>query len=134
MRIYSRICARRVAVIWENAVNEGKMRKDFETWVRSTKRTENQLRRMSGGEYEVMATQWEWQAWQAAAPAWQPISTAPRDGTVVLARIPDQDVQQAVMWSAKENCWVIQWDHWKLDGFDTPTHWMPLPPAPEEKT
>lgn len=108
-----------------------KKRKDFEAWARSTKRTENQLRRMSSGEYEVMATQWEWMAWQAATrtavPAWQPIETAPKDGTVVLARIPDQDVQQAVMWSAKENCWVIQWDHWKLRGLDAPTHWMHLP-------
>ncbi len=62
-----------------------KMREAFEAWARSTKRTENQLRRLSNGDYEVTATHWEWMAWQAATraavPAWQPIETAPEEKT-----------------------------------------------------
>lgn len=120
----------------DSGMTEDKMRKDFESWARKTMRSERQLLWLAdAGAYENRHTQWEWEAWQEAsktsgrpaAPAWQPIETAPKDGTVVLARIPDSDVQQAVMWSAKEGCWVIQWDHWKLRGLDAPTHWMRLP-------
>lgn len=68
---------------------------------------------------------------------WQPIETAPRDGTPILA-----------FWrhgGDKTRCSVIRWhkDEWwtfASPGLhnlcahtDTePTHWMPLPPPPQE--
>lgn len=65
-----------------------------------------------------------------AVQAWQPIETAPQDGTVVLAMLPDSDVPQTVRWSLKDGCWSVAFDDWHLRGRDTPTHWMPLPAAP----
>jgi hypothetical protein len=56
---------------------------------------------------------------------WQPIETAPRDGTSVLA-----------VWAygAHE---VVRWcGWWDANGFTRPepTHWLPLPPPPKEPT
>jgi hypothetical protein len=71
---------------------------------------------------------------------WQPIETAPKDGTRILARI-------AWRWSdgkPSEQFDVIAWDEragfWffptppnyvqGLDSYSTLTHWRPLPPPP----
>ena len=80
---------------------------------------------------------------------WQPISTAPKDGTEFNAYRPDQGVftcrhAHAEEFVAKDmngdpveeypdfECW---WhDRWGwLEGDETPTHWTPLPPAPERE-
>lgn len=68
---------------------------------------------------------------------WQPIETAPKDGSVLLAILPESDVPQAVRWLTKSNedgfvgpGWYMQWDHFHLSGADHPTHWMPCPPPP----
>lgn len=57
-----------------------------------------------------------------AQTAWQPIETAPRDGTWVLA------------WCGT-SCEQITWtdeDRWGTgEGWVRPTHWQPLPAAPE---
>ena len=62
---------------------------------------------------------------------WQPIDTAPRDGTNILL---------FVCGSVIEGWWCEQWNDWEVvclsshvcgsidDG--TPTHWMPLPDPP----
>ena len=62
---------------------------------------------------------------------WQPIETAPKDGTkIVIAEFDEH-----------EKRWLFRTDHWRkyLMDFDegwgglmVPTHWMPLPPLPEE--
>lgn len=59
---------------------------------------------------------------------WQPIETAPRDGTIILAY--DGCSVQSITW--REDRWVTDWDHDPTyeDG-GSPTHWMPLPEAPE---
>ena len=64
---------------------------------------------------------------------WQPIDTAPKDGTWVL------------LWTGNE-CRIAMWDEWEDpecpvtqgwfddgDGMyiENPTHWMPLPEAPD---
>jgi len=63
------------------------------------------------------------------ASPWQPIETAPKDGSVILGALPDSNIPQSIRF--KKCSWVISWDHSKLSQFDEPTHWMPPPPAPE---
>jgi hypothetical protein len=62
---------------------------------------------------------------------WQPIETAPKDGTRIL------------IFGARE-CYggdyisLAYWDHWWRGDYDEPvyvdepTHWMPLPPPPQQ--
>jgi hypothetical protein len=84
----------------------------------------------------------EWRETKAAelaammSPAPQPIESAPRDGTEILA------------WWVNGHGWTISW--WSISGGDMwvsgppdseygyeyekkyqPTHWLPLPPKPE---
>jgi hypothetical protein len=59
---------------------------------------------------------------------WQPIETAPKDGTDVLAW--DGDSVSLVWWSVGAKKWA--WGDFYLDA-PAPTHWMPLPPPPEDK-
>jgi hypothetical protein len=74
---------------------------------------------------------------------WQPIETAPKDGTWFIGRQTYADTHTGVL---KYRKWRTQWgktSHVPLYGwcrhypptsqdFDlwTPTHWMPLPPPP----
>jgi hypothetical protein len=62
--------------------------------------------------------------------SWQPIETAPRDGTMIDVwawpgeRIPDVS-------------WREEWGQWLHDDGNgllscVPTHWMPLPAPPEQ--
>lgn len=69
---------------------------------------------------------------------WQPIETAPKDGTRVLLYL-------AAPWSRLELArWYQPWGNWQTDGDEPdqfrdeycgigsqlPTHWQPLPPPP----
>lgn len=73
-------------------------------------------------------------AWNARAPQWQPIETAPKDGTFYLATNgKDQRVENcpeghmAGIWHCIDGDWRV------VSAFgDDSTHWMPLPPPPEE--
>lgn len=59
--------------------------------------------------------------------AWRPIETAPRDGTEIIAMIARKRVRLA--WYFKPSSRTEGW----LDENGrsiTPTHWLPLPPAP----
>jgi len=66
---------------------------------------------------------------------WQPIKTAPKDGRrfVVLKpqRYRSSDYKPDICYWEKKMDRLI-FDNW-LEG-PQPTHWMPLPPAPEETT
>lgn len=60
---------------------------------------------------------------------WQPIETAPKDGTQILAW--DGFNFDLCEWSAPERrpqdaCWWIDNDKGSMH----PTHWQPLPPPP----
>lgn len=65
---------------------------------------------------------------------WQPIETAPKDGTVVLAiTMEAQKPSARVSWFEGDG-WVRIWKPEKFAGTGParwwPTHWMPLPPPP----
>jgi len=55
---------------------------------------------------------------------WRPIETCHRDGTPVVFAWPDGLVQVGE--------WSQLYDEDEWDGGLKPTHWMPLPPAPED--
>ena len=58
---------------------------------------------------------------------WQPISTAPKDGTEILAYADNKGQKGERM--------VLYWDRgfwlWGAIAIHDPTHWMPLPEPPE---
>ena len=81
---------------------------------------------------------------------WQPIETAPRDGTRVLlcvvGHIPSvawlEEKPDGIPYSPRQWKWrnvdaadfdsdAVFYEHW-LEHFYEPTHWMPLPPPPSE--
>jgi hypothetical protein len=65
---------------------------------------------------------------------WQPIVTAPMDGTWVMlyepcAEFPTKDFTHwLAMWSETERMWMDQDD---AQVVRAPTHWMPLPEPPK---
>jgi len=71
---------------------------------------------------------------------WQPIETAPKDGTKVLVVEGEQIYIASYKYDGNYNCqkpniaWCIS-DAEDLEGFERvlsfPTHWMPLPLPPE---
>lgn len=84
---------------------------------------------------------------------WQPIETAPRDGTPILIWQPDADAYFGPRnsWRNKhadpmqyfdDARWAIgYWRPWPNGGWGNrnatvvnPTHWMPLPPPPSSTT
>lgn len=61
--------------------------------------------------------------------SWQPIETAPKDGTEVIVFTPHDGVISS---SYKHGCWQkICIVNGRGVGRNDPTHWMPLPVAPE---
>ncbi len=65
---------------------------------------------------------------------WQPIATAPKDGTRVLVCCPGATEPFVAHWQVHTAAtWGIG-NTWRDDADCTvaePTHWMPLPAAPE---
>ena len=64
---------------------------------------------------------------------WQPIATAPKDGTVILGRweafrfpVAWEQMPGRPLWGWR----VAQWESFRFLLFVEPTHWLPLPPAP----
>lgn len=59
---------------------------------------------------------------------WQPISTAPKDGTTVLL------FAAKARYRVVAGKWVERWSQWQSQPGSwqmSPTHWMPLPAPPE---
>ena len=80
--------------------------------------------------------------------SWRDVKTdpPPRDGWHILARLPESDTSHIICWADRakgirtELCrddnpagWRHAWDGYFLGFGNQPTHWMPLPPAPENK-
>ena len=67
---------------------------------------------------------------------WQPIDTAPKDGTIILVYYIGPWDQKHVLeasWCSKDGdynnpCWWPEWHGTMID--DHITHWMPLPDPP----
>ena len=64
------------------------------------------------------------------AQEWQPIETAPRDGTRFLGMFQNAEISRVTWWSSRQaaqhgNGWVFS-----QNGLTTPTHWRPLPTPP----
>ena len=74
---------------------------------------------------------------QATEPAWRPIETAPKDGSEILLAHPDGSMVVGWWREDRTRGKVCGWSDGWSDGDDFamtwPTHWMPLPAAPEEK-
>lgn len=74
------------------------------------------------------------------AGRWQPIKTAPKDGSVILLYCPDAREPSVILgeWSEFESAlqpgkvviaeWTDTWAERELDC--EPTHWQPLPEPP----
>lgn len=68
---------------------------------------------------------------------WQPIETAPKDGTVIDLWVPDAKNAKysahripSCKWDDKKG-WVLDLIPIKISSLtDAPTHWMPLPEPP----
>ena len=62
---------------------------------------------------------------------WQPIETAPKNGTKFLAYWPPSDDEWVVLYAICHFSFGTIWPSW-IDEKDMPTHWMPLPEPPKE--
>lgn len=76
------------------------------------------------------------------SPTWQPIETAPKDGTAFLGYLPADRFPAVCLWQAYEPAdaaeigadgyWAFGEDLiGDVEGHAEVTHWMPLPPPPE---
>jgi hypothetical protein len=69
---------------------------------------------------------------------WQPIETAPRDGTRILATGGGLDANmEVVSYLVDTGAWetpnyVLDDRDNEAEGYSRPTHWMPLPAPPKE--
>lgn len=61
---------------------------------------------------------------------WQPIETAPRDGTRILGWSADYQLVAAIAYDADFQCWVADNEECWFEGNGETSHWMPLPPPP----
>ena len=71
-------------------------------------------------------------AYEALRPSvWMDISTAPKDGTRILAYWRGNGDQEVVYWSIGQSCWFDT-----VAGIETvaPTHWTHLPTPPKAHT
>lgn len=89
-------------------------------------------------EIERHIERWEkeYAALRVAEPEWRDISTAPKDGAIVIGYVEDNG-PCCMWWQMKppnpehiDGYWKyeMQW----LEG-SVPTHWIPLPPAPRKE-
>lgn len=66
---------------------------------------------------------------QGAVPQWRDISTAPKDGTNILAH--EDGATTVVYWDDERGSWLHPYKGGKTT-WPKLTHWMPLPEPPEQ--
>lgn len=69
--------------------------------------------------------------------AWQPIETAPRDGTAILSAGGGLEQVDICAYNARIGGWscgscTLDDTDQEPEGYNRPTHWMPLPPPPAD--
>ena len=63
---------------------------------------------------------------------WQPIETAPKDGTRILLYGYECETQWNVCyWVTEEEQGYTGWYGWDWPAYEVPSHWMPLPEPPK---
>lgn len=67
---------------------------------------------------------------------WRPINTAPKDGRqiVITWKGATPPIFQVVRWIESRQAWCVNYGGWGEDRYregeeDSPTHWIPTPPA-----
>ena len=75
----------------------------------------------------------------AVQSPWQPMKTAPKDGTTVLALLESSDVPKAIEWCEADHFlatdgagWYMPWDGTKIQPHDGPRYWMHCPDDPDD--
>lgn len=64
--------------------------------------------------------------------SWQPIETAPKDGTDILVNAPQVDSGVTIAFF-KDGYWRLTYDGARFGvHVSDPTHWMPLPEPPKD--
>lgn len=82
---------------------------------------------------------WEARAKQAEQRRqWQPIETAPKDGTAILGYSDSDEQQTTVKWTTSKAYPSGWWElcvpgKWPEEADWSPTYWMPLETAPNAK-
>ena len=77
----------------------------------------------------------------AECAKWEPIETAPKDGTPILgfdlgmSKWPRFSGIMVISWDAENNEWCSgkDYDGNSIARFDNPTHWRPLPAPPTDE-
>ena len=70
--------------------------------------------------------------------AWQPIETAPKDGSCIVCWAPSFDGPCFLTWKTNPRTGlsyfgdVVEQDDYEL-GTDGPTHWYPIEPPPSQE-
>ena len=87
---------------------------------------------INGPHVAVLAAAMAREAAERAVVEWQPIETAPRDGTPILAILKVTNNKTNFAWHEPNVIWATddESDWYRGWGFDDYTHWMPLPPPP----
>ncbi len=72
---------------------------------------------------------------------WQPIETAPKDGSTVILLLSDDAACEcpfAAYWTHRsrfgEPGWVGSLSGYSCDDSEIPTHWIPIPPRPRSSS
>lgn len=116
-------------------------REAFEAWAGTLEGSDGlSLVRHIGPGYFYTETHRAWQGFKAGRASlstskqggWQPIETAPKDGSDVLAVYGRQgNVMQIVRWNALHGFWQSKGEP-EIGFTSNATGWMPLPPAPNQ--
>ena len=90
---------------------------------------------IKGSKYNLEAIKKEHTAsGKAADPAcpWRPMSSAPKDGTAILALLEGCAFAHTIRW--RDEGWVKVWGGYYLNGAAAPRYWVPVPDAPDDES
>ena len=77
-----------------------------------------------GADLNCPACAGSWHIEDARQPVgWQPMESAPTDGTVVLGLLEGSDIPQSIRF---RDGWEIAWDGYRIPAHDGPLRWAPL--------